>query len=155
VRFCHGEANGELKEQVRKTEIAFAKTMAHWDHAAFQSYLPGETIFFGHSTVMRGVKQMAEGWKRYFEGTQAPFSWNPRMSRFWTPARWQCLPVRCAIHPGSASEPSTPSVGAKSAANGRWCWTMAAPGASAPPIVRLLYKFLYQRRINECEIAGG
>jgi hypothetical protein len=33
------ETNDELREQVRKTEIAFAKTMADRDHAAFTKFL--------------------------------------------------------------------------------------------------------------------
>jgi ketosteroid isomerase-like protein len=68
--------NDELKEQVRKTEIAFAKTMADRDHAAFTRFLADDTIWLGRS-VMRGSKAVAEGWKRFYEAKQAPFSWEP------------------------------------------------------------------------------
>lgn len=70
------QTSEELKEQVRKTEIAFAKTMADRDHAAFVSFLAEETVFFGR-TVRRGKAQVAEGWKPFYEGKEAPFSWAP------------------------------------------------------------------------------
>ncbi len=70
------ETNAELKEQVRQTEIAFARTMADRDHAAFTSFLAEEAVFFG-GNVQRGKAQVAEAWKRLYEGPQAPFSWNP------------------------------------------------------------------------------
>ncbi len=72
-----GETNAELKEQVRRTEIAFAKTMADRDPAAFVSFLADETVFFSNGRVSRGAKQVANRWKPFFEGAQAPFSWEP------------------------------------------------------------------------------
>jgi len=71
------QSNAELKEQVRATERAFAKTMADRDHAAFVSFLSGEAVFFGGSGAQRGAKQVADSWKRFFEGGKAPFSWEP------------------------------------------------------------------------------
>ena len=65
-----------LKEQVRRTETAFAKTMADRDHAAFASFLATETVFFGRG-LLRGKAAVAEGWKRFYEGPAAPFSWAP------------------------------------------------------------------------------
>ena len=70
------ETNADLKEQVRQTEIAFAKTMADRDHAAFASFLADETVFFGRG-VLRGKQAVAEAWKRFYEGPKAPFSWAP------------------------------------------------------------------------------
>ena len=70
------ETNEELREQVRKTEIAFAKTMADRDHAAFTKFLAADTIWLGRG-VMRGSTAVAEGWKRLYEGKEAPFSWEP------------------------------------------------------------------------------
>jgi len=66
-----------LTEQVRRTEIAFAKTMADRDLSGFESFLSKDAMFVGRSGVMRGPKEVAAGWKRYFEGAQAPFSWEP------------------------------------------------------------------------------
>ena len=70
------ETNAELEEQVRQTEIAFAKTMADRDHAAFATFLAEETVFFGGS-LLRGKAAVADSWKRFYEGPQAPFSWRP------------------------------------------------------------------------------
>jgi ketosteroid isomerase-like protein len=64
-------------EQVRRAEIAFAKSMADRDHAAFRSLLAEEAIFVGPNRVLRGARAVADGWKQFYEGTQAPFSWEP------------------------------------------------------------------------------
>lgn len=74
---AHAETNAELKEQVRQTEIAFAKTMTDRNAAAFASFLATETIFMSGARVTRGAQQVAERWKAFFEGAQAPFSWAP------------------------------------------------------------------------------
>jgi ketosteroid isomerase-like protein len=71
------ETNAELREQVRRTETAFAKTMAERDHAGFVSFLAEETVFFGRDRALRGKREVAEGWKPYYEGEKAPFSWEP------------------------------------------------------------------------------
>ena len=71
------ESNADLQAQVRATERAFAKTMADRDHAAFVSFLADEAVFFGPARVLRGRKEVAEGWKRLYEAPQAPFSWEP------------------------------------------------------------------------------
>ena len=73
----HAGPDTNLTEQVRRAEIAFAKTMADRDHTGFRSFLAGEAIFVGPNRVLRGAQEIAEGWKRFFEGPQAPFSWEP------------------------------------------------------------------------------
>jgi len=70
------QSNAELREQVRKTEIAFAKTMADRDHAAFRSFLADEAVFFG-ANVLRGAKAVADQWKAFYDSPKAPFSWAP------------------------------------------------------------------------------
>ncbi|MFA6957533.1 MAG: nuclear transport factor 2 family protein [Thermoanaerobaculia bacterium] len=77
VLTASAETNAELREQVRATETAFAKTMADRDHAKFTSFLADETIFFGSKSVMRGKSAVAEAWKRFFEGPKPPFAWAP------------------------------------------------------------------------------
>jgi ketosteroid isomerase-like protein len=68
-----------LQAQVRATEIAFAQTMADRDHAAFASFLSEETIFFNGLEPIRGKQAVAEAWAPFFEGPQAPFSWEPEV----------------------------------------------------------------------------
>ena len=67
----------ELQRQVADTERAFAKTMASRDHAAFATFLSAETIFFTGPKPLHGSQQVADGWKRFYEGAAAPFSWEP------------------------------------------------------------------------------
>ena len=74
---ARAETNADLREQVRQTEIAFAKTMADRDLAAFASFLAGEAVFMSGARVTRGAQEVAERWKPFFEGAQAPFSWAP------------------------------------------------------------------------------
>ena len=69
---------GDLTDQVRATETAFARSMAARDHVAFTAHLAEEAVFFsGDRGVLRGKTAVAAGWKRWFEGPQAPFSWEP------------------------------------------------------------------------------
>ena len=65
-----------LRDEVRQTEIAFARTMADRDFAAFQRLIADDVVWLG-STLMRGKQQVAEGWKRFYEEKDAPFSWEP------------------------------------------------------------------------------
>lgn len=67
----------DLREEVAATERAFARTMAQRDHAAFTAFLADETVFFAGDRPLRGKAAVAEAWRRYFEGPQAPFSWEP------------------------------------------------------------------------------
>jgi ketosteroid isomerase-like protein len=77
VAQCHAQSNAELKDQVRRTEIAFAKTMADRNHSAFTSFLSNEAVFFSGDGALRGATQVSAGWKRFFDGAAAPFSWEP------------------------------------------------------------------------------
>ena len=71
------DRSAEAKELVRKTEAAFARSMADRDHAAFTSFLSEEAVFFGGKSVQRGRAAVAAAWKRFFEKPEAPFSWRP------------------------------------------------------------------------------
>jgi ketosteroid isomerase-like protein len=61
---------------VRGREVAFARTMADRDHAAFVTFVSDEAIFVD-SSVLQGREAVAEGWRPLFEGATAPFSWAP------------------------------------------------------------------------------
>ena len=65
-----------LADQVRARETAFAKTMADRDHGAFATFVSEDALFVG-ATVLRGREAVAEGWKPFFDGAPAPFSWEP------------------------------------------------------------------------------
>ena len=68
---------GELQEQVRQAERGFAKSMADRDHVAFVSFLAKDAIFFSGTQPLRGADNVAKDWKPFYEGPQAPFSWDP------------------------------------------------------------------------------
>jgi ketosteroid isomerase-like protein len=65
-----------LAEKVRAREVAFAKTMADRDHGAFAGFVAEEALFMGRTTL-RGRDAVVAGWKPFFDGAQAPFSWSP------------------------------------------------------------------------------
>jgi ketosteroid isomerase-like protein len=73
------QSNADLKEQVRRTETAFAQTMADRDHKAFTTFLAAETVFISNGNPARGAAAVAERWKRFFDGPKAPFSWRPEV----------------------------------------------------------------------------
>ena len=66
-----------LREQVFATERGFARTMADRDFTAFTLYLSAEAVFFTGPTPLRGKEAVAANWKRFYEGKEAPFRWEP------------------------------------------------------------------------------
>ena len=66
-----------LRQQVETAERAFARSMADRDLAAFGRHLSDHAIFYGNNTVLRGKSAVIEGWKAFYDGKQAPFSWEP------------------------------------------------------------------------------
>jgi ketosteroid isomerase-like protein len=76
---ARGESQEELARLVREAEKGFADTMATRDVQAFASYLADEAVFFGGQKALRGKAAVVEGWKPYFEGPKAPFSWEPEV----------------------------------------------------------------------------
>ena len=69
----------DLQDQVRSTEIAFAKTMADRDHEAFTAFLSEETVFFNGLVPLRGKQVVSDAWAPFFGEPQAPFSWEPEV----------------------------------------------------------------------------
>jgi uncharacterized protein (TIGR02246 family) len=69
--------NAALVKQVIDTELAFARTMADRDHAAFASFLADEAVFLMGGKPQRGKAAVAEYWKRFYTDPKAPFSWKP------------------------------------------------------------------------------
>jgi len=63
--------------EVWQAELTFAKTMADRDHAAFATFVAEDGIFVGATRVLRGRAEVAGGWKPFYEGPTAPFSWEP------------------------------------------------------------------------------
>jgi ketosteroid isomerase-like protein len=70
-----------LRERVAAVERSFAASMAARDAKAFAAHLSDEAVFIGSEDKppLRGKKEVAAGWQRFFEGPEAPFSWAPEM----------------------------------------------------------------------------
>lgn len=69
--------DGGLRQQVMDVERAFAKTMADRDLRAFAAFVSDEAVFFSGLAPLRGKEQVVAWWARFYEGPQAPFSWEP------------------------------------------------------------------------------
>jgi ketosteroid isomerase-like protein len=69
----------DLQSLVRKTEHAFAATMADRNFEGFVSFLSEEAIFFAGDKPLRGREAVAEAWKPFFKNPDAPFSWQPKI----------------------------------------------------------------------------
>jgi len=67
----------DLATEVRNAERAFAKTMADRDFTAFGTHVATEAIFFNRKGPLRGRDSVVAAWKRFYEGKEAPFSWEP------------------------------------------------------------------------------
>jgi ketosteroid isomerase-like protein len=68
-----------LQREVWNTEVAFARSMAERDLAAFERHLSPHTVFWSgpQGSPLRGKAAVVAAWKRFYEGAQAPFSWEP------------------------------------------------------------------------------
>jgi ketosteroid isomerase-like protein len=69
-----------LEEELRAVETAFARTMAERDSMGFDAFLSEEAIFVGSRSVLRGRGAVSAGWRRFFAGGDAPFSWQPEQA---------------------------------------------------------------------------
>lgn len=70
-------SNAALKQQVADTERAFAATMKARDLGAFTGFLSEEAVFYSGPVPLRGREQVAQFWKKFYDGKDAPFSWEP------------------------------------------------------------------------------
>jgi ketosteroid isomerase-like protein len=66
-----------LGDEVRNTELAFAKSMADRDLAAFAAFIADEAVFLNGGKPLHGKAAVVEHWKRFFTAPAAPFSWRP------------------------------------------------------------------------------
>ena len=73
-------ADRDVAAEVKARESAFAKTMADRDLQAFSGFVAKEGVFFGGKGPIRGRDAVVAAWKRFFEGPDAPFSWEPDMA---------------------------------------------------------------------------
>jgi ketosteroid isomerase-like protein len=67
-----------LTEQVRATEIAFAKTLADRDVKAFRALIAPDVIWLADQPL-RGPDEVLTRWQKFFDAPQPPFSWTPEL----------------------------------------------------------------------------
>lgn len=67
----------QLQREVMEAERGFARSMAQRDHGAFQTFLADDAIFFSGRNATRGKAAVAAEWRPFFDGPEAPFSWDP------------------------------------------------------------------------------
>ena len=65
------------QQQVFEAEKAFAATMQDRDFAAFGNFIDQEAVFFTGTKPLRGKTEVLAWWAQYFNGPNAPFSWEP------------------------------------------------------------------------------
>jgi ketosteroid isomerase-like protein len=70
--------NEQLVAQVNAAEVAFAKTMADRDYAAFLTFVAEDAVFVSRNKPTYGRAAVGESWKRLYEGPAA-FSWKPEL----------------------------------------------------------------------------
>jgi ketosteroid isomerase-like protein len=76
-----GAAGAQGSLETRRAEVfaaerAFARSMAERDFAAFGRYVAEDCVFFA-DTALHGREAVLAAWKPFFDGAQAPFSWEP------------------------------------------------------------------------------
>jgi pimeloyl-ACP methyl ester carboxylesterase/ketosteroid isomerase-like protein len=70
-------AFADAVDDVRRTELAFAKAFADRDKAKFFSFVLNDATFLSGGRTLQGKEQVVASWSRFFEGPQAPFAWAP------------------------------------------------------------------------------
>lgn len=66
-----------MERQVRAAECSFAATMARRDLAGFERHLAEPAVFFNGREPQHGRAAIVAGWTAYYQGAEAPFSWEP------------------------------------------------------------------------------
>lgn len=64
-------------DEVRATEIAFAKAFADRDAKTFFTFVDDDAHFLGGKRTMNNKKEVEEVWTNYFKDEKAPFRWEP------------------------------------------------------------------------------
>jgi ketosteroid isomerase-like protein len=65
------------RAEVFAAERAFARSMAERDFALFGRYVADDCVFFSGDQPLRGRDAVLAAWRPFFDGAQAPFSWEP------------------------------------------------------------------------------
>ena len=75
--FALPAAAADRADEVRATEIAFAKAFADRDAKKFFSYVADDAQFLGQRKIMHGKQEVVAAWSEFFKPAVAPFRWEP------------------------------------------------------------------------------
>jgi ketosteroid isomerase-like protein len=64
-------------EEVRQTEIAFAKAFADRDAAKFFSFIADDANFLSPKRTLAGKEEITKVWSEYLKPEKPPFRWEP------------------------------------------------------------------------------
>ncbi|HSP16706.1 MAG TPA: nuclear transport factor 2 family protein [Thermoanaerobaculia bacterium] len=64
-------------DEVRQTEIGFAKAFADRDAAKFFSFVTDDANFLGPKRILAGKAEVVKVWTEYLKPEKAPFRWEP------------------------------------------------------------------------------
>jgi ketosteroid isomerase-like protein len=67
-----------LADEVRATEIAFAKTLADRDVRTFRQMIAPDVVWLA-DVPLRGPDAVLTRWQKFFDEPKAPFSWAPEL----------------------------------------------------------------------------
>src|SRR3954453_227948 len=67
---------GDL-ENLRDTEVAFAKAFTDRDQAKFFSFVLDDATFLGGLNPLHGKPEVGARWSLFFKAPAAPFNWTP------------------------------------------------------------------------------
>ncbi len=121
-----------LADEVRATEIAFAKTLADRDVRTFRQMIAPDVIWLA-DVPLRGPDAVLTNWQKFFEGPKAPFSWAPELVEVQEGGK-------LALSTGPVFNPAGKRVGTYTS-----IWRREAPG---------VWKIIFDRGCPECDCAA-
>lgn len=73
-------ADGASADSLRDAEIAFARSVAERDRAAFTAAIAEEAIFIGPGGPVRGREAIVESWAPFFAEDGPRLEWHPEIA---------------------------------------------------------------------------
>jgi len=123
-------AFADAVDEVRNSEIAFAKAFADRDPAKFFSFVADDATFISAAGTLNGKAEVVKRWSQFFKSDKAPFSWRPERVVVTDGGR-------LGLSTGPVFDPEGIQAGVFSSiwekqADGSWKVKFDGPGAPAP-----------------------
>src|SRR6478735_8058172 len=77
---CAALPSGDAADSLRAAETSFARSMADRNFDAFAAHVADDAVFINGGKPLRGKAEVLAFWKRFFDQTDAPFSWRPEIA---------------------------------------------------------------------------